>query len=79
MDGKSITVYLFQLERQDSPGPDEATKIIVAAPSEKAARESANSEGGSEGYIWTDGTLVLAKKIGIAEDGVSGVICVSKE
>lgn len=79
MADKSLEIKLFLLERNDTAHPDEWSKVIVAAVSEKSARELANQDSKSEGYVWTDGALVEAKKIGIADDGVEGVILSSRE
>jgi len=76
---KSVEIYLYLLERQDSTIIDDNTRCIVAAPSEKAAREQANAESGMEGYVWTDGQTVNAKELGVANEGVSGVLMFAKE
>lgn len=76
---KSLEVGLWLLERIESVGPDEWAKVVVAAASEKGAREIANFEAKAEGYIWTNGALTSSRKIGIAEDGVDGLILGSKE
>lgn len=73
-DTKSIAINLYLLERSDTPSPDEWGKVVVAASTEKAARELANQESKAEGYVWSDGQLVSARLIGVAEDGVEGVI-----
>ena len=78
-DTKSIKIRLYLLERIETPGPDEYSKSVVAAASEKSARQIANNDSKSEGYIWTDGHLVTAKEIGDAADDVEGVVLWSKE
>ena len=72
-DGKSIEVYLYLLERTDTAYGDEWSKCIVAATSEKRAREIANEEAKADGYVWTDGSLVSAKRIGVADDEIQGI------
>lgn len=78
MDGKTIQVKLFRLSRNDSPMSGDPTRTVVAAATEKQARETANQETGAEGYIWTDGSLVSCEEIGIAHDGFSGVLVTEK-
>jgi hypothetical protein len=78
-DFKSIAVHLYLLSRVDIPNHDEWSKCVVAAEDEKSARELANQESRSEGYIWTDGSLVEAKVLGHADDDVSGIILFSRE
>ena len=75
----ALVIKLYLLERQDTPHVDEWSKVVVAAASETAARSRANSEAGSEGYVWTDGNLVAAKEIGLASEGVEGVVLQSRE
>jgi len=77
-DGKSIQIKLYLLERSDTPMAGEISKMIVAGRNEDSARQVANSESDSEGYVWTDGHLVSAKCIGIATDA-EGVVLASKE
>lgn len=79
MADKSLQIKLFLLERTATAYPDEWAKVVVAAVSEKVARELANQESKSEGYVWTDGSLVEAKELGVAIDGVDGVVLFSKE
>jgi hypothetical protein len=78
-DTKSIIIKLYLLERSENVLPDENVKCLVAARTEKAARELANSEAGSEGYVWTDGTLVRSRELGEANDGIDGVLILAKE
>jgi hypothetical protein len=78
-DTKSIVINLYLLERTENVLPDEYVKCIVAARTENSAREIANADSGAEGYIWTDGTLVRAREIGVAADGVEGTIILAKE
>jgi len=78
-DSKSIRICLFHLKRIETPGPDEWKECVVAAASEKSARQIANNESKAEGYIWTDGSLVTATEIGVANDEVDGVIIPSEE
>jgi len=77
-DGKSIEIKIYLLERTDTAMSGEVSKMVVAGPSEKSAREIANAESGTEGYVWTDGHLTSAKLIGIATDA-EGVILESRE
>lgn len=72
--GKSIEIYLYLLERADTANSGEWSSCIVASSTESGARQTANEEAGAEGYLWTDGFKVNAKKIGIAEEGVSGIL-----
>jgi len=74
-----LTVKLFLLTRTESVMPDEYAACVVAGISEKAARETANSDSGSEGYAWTDSARAEAKELGEAGDDVSGVVLWSKE
>ena len=76
-DGK-LSISLWLLERQDSPGPDESTKVVVAASTEKEARQIVNSASEAEGYIWTDGHLVRADRLGEAAEDIHGIICKEK-
>ena len=79
MDTKSIEIKLFLLTRTETPHPDEWAACIVAAKDEAAAREQANQDAPQvEGYVWTDGHKVHASFLGMASDGVSGVILGSK-
>lgn len=79
MDGKSIEIGIFLLERNDDAAHGEWRRVVVAASNESQARQIANSEAGTEGYVWTDGTLVEARRIGSAGEGVHGVLMSSKE
>lgn len=78
-DTKSIGIYLYLLERTETAYTGEWSKCIVAATSEQSARQIANSECGGEGYVWTDGGRTDAKQIGVAEDGVQGVVLAQTE
>lgn len=69
---KSLQVKIFLLSRNDTAHPDEWAKVVVAATTEDMARQIANQESKSEGYVWTDGALVDAKEIGLAGDNVEG-------
>jgi len=76
---KTLTVKLFLLTRTESAAGDEYSACVVAAISEKAAREIANGESGSEGYVWIDSSRVEAKELGVAGDEAAGIILWSKE
>jgi hypothetical protein len=78
-ENKSLVVNLYLLERDQSTGPDEYSRMVVAACTEKQAREIANQESKAEGYVWSDGTITSVKIIGSAEDGVNGVVIATKE
>jgi hypothetical protein len=78
-DTKSINIKLFLLSRNDTPMPDEWAKCVVAASTEAGARELANNESRSEGYVWNDGQLVNSKLLGDATDEISGVVLFSRE
>jgi len=80
-DGKSIQLKIYLLERNDTPVAGEVSKMVVVGRTEKAARETANAESGSEGYVWTDGHLVSAKELGIANNSeeVTGIILEARE
>jgi hypothetical protein len=75
----SVAIGLYLLERQDTPAPDEWARCVVAAGSEKEARQVANQGCRSEGYVWTDGHLVLSKFLGAAAEDVSGVVIYSRD
>lgn len=78
--GKTLSIGLFLLERQDVPMTGELTKCVVAAVNEKAARELANSESEAEGYVWTDRDIVNAIELSEdTNDGVEGIQLWSKE
>lgn len=78
-NGKSIQIYLYVLERTFSGHPDEWSKVVVAAPNERTAREIANQDSKAEGYVWTDGNLVSVKQVGVADGDIYGVILGTKE
>ena len=77
--GKTITINLFLLERTETAYAGEWAKCIVAATTESSARQIANESAEAEGYVWTDGHLTSARKIGIADDGVHGVVLSAAE
>ena len=58
---------------------DEIGKCVVAAATEKEARDVANAESSAEGYIWTDGALANCVQIGVANSGIAGLILASKD
>lgn len=74
-----MEIYLWSLERMEKLHSDEVGKCVVAAATEKEAREVANSESNAEGYIWTDGGLANCVRIGVADDGVQGLVLASKD
>ena len=74
-----MEVFIWQLERMEKLHADEVGKCIVAAATEKEARDVANSESNAEGYIWTDGALANCTRIGIADENVSGLLLASKD
>jgi hypothetical protein len=78
MSDKTIRINLYLL-RNIEPKKEELTKCVVAASTEQGARELANQESGREGYIWNDAQLAAAKLIGVAADGVDGVILFTRE
>ncbi len=71
---KTIEIYLWLLERTESAHTGEWAKCIVAGTTEQQARQIANEDSNAEGYVWTDGSLTQAKKIGTADDGVQGIV-----
>lgn len=77
---KSLKLKLYLLKRLGSTGPDEFTQCIVVGASERQAREIANEDSSTEGFIWTDGTLVEAIELAPnTNDGVEGIVLWSKE
>ena len=79
-DGKTLSIKLFLLERQDTPMVGELTKCVVAAVDETAARALANGESEAEGYVWTDRDIVHAVELSEdTNDGVEGIQLWSKE
>jgi hypothetical protein len=74
-----MEVYIWQLERMEKLHADEVGRCIVAAPTEKEARSVANSESAAEGFVWTDGALANCIQIGVANDGISGLLLSSKD
>jgi hypothetical protein len=72
--GKSIRIFLFHLKRTDRALPDEWAQCIVAGRDEADARTTANEDARSESYVWKDESKALCRNIGIAEDGVQGII-----
>lgn len=79
ISGKTLEIYLYLLERTSEPAADEWRKCIVAAPSQKAARERANYDSGSEGYIWTDDSQATCTEIGTANEGAESIIFYSRD
>lgn len=79
MGTKSIELYIFLLERNETPAHGEWAKCLVAATSEKAAGEIANEASEAEGYVWNDGARTSIRRIGIADDGVQGLIMQTKD
>lgn len=79
MDTKSIKIGIFKLTRTEHPEIDEWGCCIVAASTEKEARELANQEAKAEGYLWTDGHRVSSEYLGDAVDGISGVLLSSMD
>jgi hypothetical protein len=77
---KTISIKLFLLTRNESVVGDEYSSCVVAAGSEKEARELANNESNDEGYVWTDGTLVDAQELSpTSNEGVEGIVLWSRE
>jgi len=76
---KTIEINLWLLERTETAQGTEWAKCIVAGTTEVQARQIANEDSGAEGYVWTDGSLTQARKIGVADDGVQGVVIFSTE
>ena len=74
-----MEVFLWTLERTEKLHADEIGKCVVAASTEKEARQVANSESGAEGFVWTDGALANCVQIGVAGENVSGMILASKD
>lgn len=72
--GKSIKIFLFHLKRTDRALSDEWAQCVVAGRSEEDARTTANEEARSEGYVWKDDSKATCERIGLAEDGVQGVV-----
>ena len=79
-ESKSINIKLFVLKRQNMMHQDEYSQCVVAAATEKEARELANKESQAEGFVWTDGSQVDAQELAsVAHDGVSGIVMWSRE
>lgn len=77
---KTIKIKLFLLVRSEAPIADEYSACVVAAADERQARELANTESGTEGYVWTDGTVVEATELSSdTNEGVEGVVLWSRE
>lgn len=72
--GKSIELYIFKLDRTETPTTGEYTSCIVVGVNESSARQIANENSGSEGYVWTDGHKTSAQKLGVADDGIFGIV-----
>lgn len=79
MAAKSIEIGLWKLSRQDNSMADEWSAVVIAAPSEKSARETANASSKAEGYVWTDSGRVNAQYLGVATEGISGIILWTSE
>lgn len=77
--GKGLSGLLYLLERTENVLPDEYVKCVVSASSEKAARGLAHVDSGSDGYVWTDGSLVRARELGEAASGIYGTILLARE
>lgn len=80
---KTLTVNLYLLFRTEAVMPGEYSACVVAAATEKNAREMANEYSGSiesgEGYPWTDSARTEAKNLGVASDETAGIVLWSKE
>jgi hypothetical protein len=76
---KTIEIYLWLLERTETAYSGEWAKCIVAGTTAEQARQIANEDSGAEGYVWTDGSLTQIKRLGIADDGVQGVVLFAGE
>lgn len=75
-----IQIKLWLLQREEAPMIDEFSTFIIAAATEKEAREIANSECGGEDYIWTDGTKTACYLVASqVEDGFEGVLAKTRE
>jgi hypothetical protein len=79
MSGASIEIYIYLLKRSETPLPGQYARMMIAAPSESAARGEANAHAKDEGYVWNDGTLTSCDLQGTAVDGVSGLMMASTE
>ena len=79
MAAKSIEIGIWLLERTETAGPDEWAKCVVAAATETEARQLANEESKAEGYVWTNGSLASVRKIGVADEGIQGVVLSAAE
>lgn len=79
MDTKSIEIGLWLLARTGSAFPDELVACAVAAKDEATARQMANQAALAEGYVWTNNEDVSATYLGVASDGVAGVLLTSLE
>lgn len=75
----TIQIEIWMLERSSKINPNEASKVIVAAPNEDQARQIANEAAGTEGYVWNDGSVVQSTFLGQAADGVYGLLLAAKE
>lgn len=74
-----LKIYIWRLSKENQLISTDLCDMIVAAATEKGARELANQRSKSEGYVWTDPSLVTATKIGLAEEGIHGIILCSAE
>lgn len=81
MSTYSITCGVYFLKRTDSPVFGERTGCVVLAASEMEARETANTNSGTEGYLWRDSDRVRCDKLADAAspDVEAGVILWSQE
>jgi len=77
--GKSIAIKLYRLTKTNPITSNEVSRMVVAGADEKDARQVANQESGDSGYYWTDGSLVLCEEIGLANDGVYGVLASERQ
>jgi hypothetical protein len=75
----AASLGIFKLERQDTPMAGEYTACITVCPSERGARELANREASADGFVWTDGHLVAATRLGDATVDTASVVLWTKE
>lgn len=76
---KTLTINLYILKREDTVYAGEWASCVVASRTETNARQMANEAAKAEGYVWTDGHLTTCQKIGVADDGIAGVVLHSTE
>lgn len=72
-------VYIWHLRRENNMVLNQVCDVVVAATSEKEARQIANENSREEGYIWTDTGIVAARRLGVAEDDIQGIIVQASE